>query len=190
MALKLADVVENMKRVLARDPSRDCSGEIMGLAADFLLKALARDLDKGRIAILKAVPDDERLTFAYPPHLARGNTLPIDRESIAGRVAILRESLAENNVPAEPHKDYFERIPDERGTVQTIQKMIAAPLVVDGEAIGVVEVSRAGPTPEDAGPDFTARDAENLGKCCRAFAPFIAKSWRAGRPASRGSSTT
>lgn len=180
MALKLSDVVENMKQVLgasARDAAPGSSEKILELAADFLLRALVRDLDNGRIAILKVLPESEQLAFVHPRHLARGNTLPLDRDSFAGRVAILQQPLLENKVPEEPHKDFFERIPDERGTVRPIQKMIAAPLVLNSEAIGVVEVSRAAATPEAAGPDFTVRDAENLVKCCRAFAPFIAKSW-------------
>lgn len=184
MSLKLLDVVEEMKKLLqsaAGGPTDTVSERILEMAGDFLVKALVRDPEKGAVAILMLVPADEQLTFAFPRHLARGNTLPVDEDSFAGRVVLRGQVLVENRVPQEPHKDFFERIPDERGTVRSIQKMVAAPLVVDGRAIGVVEVSRTGATPAEAGPDFTPRDGENLGKCCRAFAPFIARTWTPAR---------
>ncbi len=175
MALRLADLIGEMKRVVA-DPvqPRQRSERIMAMAADFLLRALARDLEKGAVAILMRLPDSDQLTFAYPFHLAHGNTLPVDRESIAGRVVLSKKPSVENDVPNEPHRDFFERIPDTEGAVRPIQRMIAAPLVTaEGEVIGVVEICRTGSTP----PDFSPQDAENLGKCCRAFTPYIARTW-------------
>ena len=181
MAVKLADVVAEMKKLVVAqspEPPRQQSERILELAADFLLRALARDPENGLVSILKLVPEYNLLTFVYPRHLAHGNTVLVDRESIAGRVVLRREALVENDVPNEPHKDFFERIPDEQGSVRDIQKMIAAPLVTgDGRVIGVVEVSRTGASPAAAGPDFSPRDAKNLGKCCRAFSPFMARIW-------------
>jgi hypothetical protein len=184
MALKLADVAEEMKKLLqAAGESRSeiLSQRILDMAGDFLLRALVRDPEKGAVAILMVMPADEQMTFVFPRYLARGNTLPLDQESFAGRVVLRGEVLVENRVPNEPHKEYFERIPDDRGSVRSIQKMIAAPLVADGRAIGVVEVSRTGTTAAEAGPDFTARDGDNLRKCCHVFAPFIARTWTPGR---------
>lgn len=184
MSLKLSDVVEEMKALLqssAQGRPEVLSEKIMEMAGDFLVKALVRNPEKGAIAILMLVPAEEMLTFAFPRHLAQGNSVPVDEESFAGRVMLRGQVLVENRVPHEPHKEFFERIPDERGTVRSIQKMVAAPLVFEDRAIGVVEVSRTGATPAEAGPDFTPRDGENLGKCCRAFAPFIAKTWSPGR---------
>ncbi len=181
MALRLADAVEAMKGVIAAPkgnrPRQRC-GKVMALAADFLVKALARDEERGIVAILMLMPENDQLTFAYPTHLARGNTLPVDRDSIAGRVVLSKQPVVENDVPNEPHKGFFERIPDQEGSVRPIQKMIAAPFVsAGGEVIGVVEISRTGSTPAAAGPDFSPQDGDNLGKCCRAFAPFIARTW-------------
>lgn len=184
MALKLADVVEEMKKLLQSHGdarSEILSQRILDMAGDFLLKALVGDPEKGAVAILMVVPADEQLTFVFPRHLARGNTIPLDQDSFAGRVVLRGEVLVENRVPNEPHKEYFERIPDERGSVRSIQKMVAAPLVVDGRAIGVVEVSRTGTTAAEAGSDFTPRDGENLRKCCHVFAPFISRTWTPAR---------
>ncbi|MEM8963291.1 MAG: hypothetical protein AAGD38_17530, partial [Acidobacteriota bacterium] len=76
------------------------------------------------------------------------------------------------------HKGFFERIPDADGTIISIQKMIAAPLLDrSGEQIGVIELSRAASSPAAAGADFTARDATNLEKSCKIFAPYLAHVW-------------
>lgn len=180
MALKLADVVQEMKRLVVASqaaPAGSAAQRIFELAGDFLLRAFGPGPEKGTVAFLMVVPQDGLLTFVYPRYLARGNTLPVDRESFAGRVVLDQRPLVENNAPDEPHKDVFERIPDEGGTVRPIQKMLAAPLVNDGRVVGVVEVSRTGSSPAAAGPDFSPRDGENLATCCRAFAPFIARTW-------------
>jgi GAF domain len=180
MAVKLKDVLAQMQAIVAAeggDPNARAA-KILELAADFLAVALAGAERNGQTAILMVDADLEQLTFAYPEHLARGNTLPIDRNSFAGQVVLQKSILLQNNVPAEPHKDFFERIPNPEGEVRAIQKMIASPLLDrDGQVIGVVEVSRTGRESSGRDADFTRRDLENLEKCCRVFAPFIAQTW-------------
>jgi hypothetical protein len=183
MALRLADVLREMKEVVAAASMspQQRSEEIMRLAADFLLLALAKDSESGRVAILMVAHAGKHLVFAFPESLAQGNTLILDRHSIAGRVALGQQVLVENNVPKQPHMEFFERIPDPAGTVRQIQKMIAAPLLdSSAKAFGVVEVSRTGEDLPAAGADFTSADGENLAKSCNAFAPFIARAWIRG----------
>lgn len=181
MAVRIKDVVDEMKAVITAGDSYqpwEKSKKILELAGEFLAVALAGKARNGQAAILMVDDDGSHLSFAYPEHLARGNTLPIDANSIAGQVVLKRAVLLENSVPDEPHKDFFERIPDPEGEVRTIQKMIASPLLgAGGKVIGVVEVSRTGH--ESVGPDanFTDQDAKNLEKSCRVFAPFIARTW-------------
>ena len=181
MAAKLKDVVEEMKAVIAagdRISSQDRSSKILRLAGEFLAAALGGESRNGQTAILMVDEDATHLTFAYPEHLARGNVLPIDQSSFAGQVVLKKSVLLENSVPQEPHKDFFERIPDSSGTIRPIQKMIASPLFgKDREVIGVVEVSRAGRESAGAEANFTPRDVENLEKSCRVFAPLIARTW-------------
>ena len=181
MTVRLKDVVEEMKAVIAagdRYRPRDRADKIMELVGGFLSKALAGEGRNGRTAILMIDRDLSQLTFAYPEHLARGNVLPIDRNSFAGQVVLNKEVMIENSVPGEPHKDFFERIPDSSGVVRPIQKMVASPLFAgDGTVIGVVEVSRAGPENSGAAANFIPKDAKNLETCCRVFAPYIDRTW-------------
>ena len=180
MAVRIRDVIEEMKRVVAAGDyePRAKSNKILQLAAEFLATALAGESRNGQTAILMVDPELEHLTFAYPEHLARGNTLPVDRNSFAGQVVLQKAVLLQNNVPDEPHKDFFERIPDPRGEVRPIQKMIASPLFDrGGQVFGVIEVSRTGRESADQQANFTTQDVKNLEKSCRVFGPFIAQTW-------------
>ena len=151
---------------------------MLALAADFLLQAIVGGPLRGQVAFLMVLPESEQLTFVYPPHLAVGNTLFIDRDSFAGQVVLRKEGLIENNAVKEAHKDVFERIPGPTGETRTIQRMLAAPILdKEGKVFGVVELSRTGDSLADAGVDFSAGDGENLKKSCRIFAPFIAHTW-------------
>ncbi|MCP3959618.1 MAG: GAF domain-containing protein [bacterium] len=185
MAVRIKDVVDEMKTVISagdRYEPWEKSRKVLELAGEFLVAALAGTSRKGQAAILMVDDDGSHLSFAYPEHLARGNTMPIDPNSFAGQVVLKRAVLLENGVPDEPHKDFFERIPDPEGEVRTIQKMIASPLLgAGGKVIGVVEVSRTGR--ESAGPEanFTEQDVKNLEKSCRVFAPFISRTWTRNR---------
>lgn len=177
---KLRDVIEDMKTVLAASEGVPAIrfAKILDLAADFLCLALAKDTERGQAAVLMVIPEDSRLTFVYPNHLAGGNSIPLSRDSFAGRVVLEQRSLLENRMSEEPHKDVFERIPGPSGKARQIHKMIASPIFDStGKAVGVVEVSRTGDSPAASGEDFKPVDLQNLEKCCRAFAPFIVRSW-------------
>ena len=181
MAVRIKDVIAEMNTVITagdRYEPHARSSKILELAADFLAVALAGEAREGQTAILMVDPDLEHLTFAYPEHLSGGNTLPIDRDSFAGQVVLQKAVLMWNNVPAEPHKDIFERIRDPDGAVRPIQKMIASPLFGrGGEVVGVVEVSRTGHKNASSEANFIQKDVTNLEKSCRVFAPFIAQTW-------------
>lgn len=186
MASTLAQVVEELNSVLAPESQLkpwEKSDKVLTLVADFLIQALARNTDKGRVGVLMVIPGSNHLTFAYPRHLAKGNVIPIDVNSFAGRCLTRKEVLVENSVASEPHLDFYERVRDSAGRTASIQKMITAPLVTaEGRAIGVIQVSRVGTTPPEAGPDFTPMDANNLAKGCKILAPYIARAWTRERP--------
>ena len=175
---KLRDVIETMKGILASPtqvPEIQFS-KILDCASDFLCQALGKE--NGQSAVLMLTPEASRLAFVYPAHLAGGNSIPLSRDSFAGRVVLDQRPLLENKVSEEPHKDVFERIPGPSGQTRQIQKMIAAPIYDgSGKAVGVVEVSRTGESAASS-MDFKPVDLQNLEKCCRAFAPFIIRSWQ------------
>ena len=182
--LKLVDVVEKMKTILVSAEAslesrlQNCLFE----AAEFTRLGIGRTGPKSTGAVLMVEPDDQgsHLEFLYPTHLANGNFMPVDNDSIAGRVVLANISLIINDVPAQSHRNIYELIPDPDGQVRVIQKMIASPLLDgEGQTFGVFEVNRTGSDSADAGPDFTLQDVSNLEACCKAFAPYIHKIWSA-----------
>ena len=72
MAVRLADVLEEMKSVFTGGEVHELDVEprILGLAADFLLAALAGTTGQGRIAILMKQPGSEIARSRLAPAIA------------------------------------------------------------------------------------------------------------------------
>ena len=81
-------------------------------------------------------------------------------------VRTVREKRPEmiNKFPAQKHPTVFESValdgPNQER--QPIQKIMSAPLLVEGKGVGVVQISRKGKSPTTAGADFTIRDLTAL----------------------------
>jgi hypothetical protein len=78
-----------------------------------------------------------------------------------------------NNFPAQKHPTVFEAVALEMGDVPPeeegarvdrgpIQKIMSVPLILDGKAVGAIQISRKGKSTGSAGPDFTIRDLTTL----------------------------
>jgi hypothetical protein len=129
-----------------------------------------------QVAVLRLSGGGE-FTFAWPLELRPGNRFPAG-PSLAGR-ALSGDALIENAVPKRPHFALYERIPREGVSAAPIQRMLALPIPGEGEPLGVVQVSRVGNTPDDAGPGFTPTDAERLSAVLESLAPLLARLWAA-----------
>ena len=182
--MKLADVVAQMKAILMNGELGldDRLQQSVTAAAEFTRLAIGRTGERSTGAVLMVEHDDDasHLLFVYPAHLSKGNFMPVDDDSIAGRVVQAKVSVIINDVPAQTHRNIYEQIPDADGAVRVIQKMIASPLLDGaGEVFGVFEVNRTGSSLGDSGPDFTLQDVGNLEASCKAFAPYIHRIWSA-----------
>ena len=51
--------------------------------------------------------------------------------------------------------------------------MVTVPILHDGEAVGVAQVSRKGETPAEAGPDFTSADVKKAQDLFAAVARYF-----------------
>ena len=116
------------------------------------------------MAILFLTTDGRHLRFVAPRKFADLGTIPITkRDSIAVNIFGRKAGEAMNNVPMVKHVAFFESV-KLRDRAVPIQKMITVPILHDGEAVGVAQISRKGETPAEAGPDFTrGRRAEGAG---------------------------
>ena len=126
------------------------------------------------VAILMTTSDGKHLRFVAPRKFTDLGTIPVTkRDSIAVATLGKKSGEAMNNVPMVKHVSFFESI-KLRDRVAPIQKMITVPIVHDGTAVGVAQVSRKGENPVDAGPDFTAADVKKAEQLFNAVAPYLA----------------
>jgi hypothetical protein len=99
--------------------------------------------------------DGMSLEFVYPLQL-KGNILPVDRKSIAGRAVITKRSNISNSVVEEKGFFLFDWLIN-MGNTQ-IQKMITYPVISVDNVVVVVQVTRRGVSLSEAGPDFENGD--------------------------------
>ena len=145
-----------------------------GLEEDVLNK-IANELTRlfsvkaDEVAILELAPNGAILNFLYPTKLRKVGSIPMSTtNSLAVRTVREKRPEMINNFPAQKHPTVFESVAlgdakeakkEERNP---IQKIMSVPLLVDGKAVGAVQVSRKGKSPTTAGSDFTIRDLTAL----------------------------
>jgi GAF domain-containing protein len=119
------------------------------------------------------------LRFLYPAELRAAGAIPLSSSAVAARTASQRRADVFNSFATVQHSSVFETVKlgtaesaAESTDVMVIQKMMSAPVVAEnGDVLGVVQVSRKGPTVTSAGPDFTTDDLTAL----RAAAKIVAR---------------
>ena len=145
--------------------------------------ALADLFSVGRaeVALLRA--ENDVLNFLFPGALKAAGFIPLSSASaVAARTASSRKVELFNNFVIVQHANVFETIKlstlgqsDKPGS-NTIQKLMTTP-VVDAQqhVLGVIQICRKGITQDDAGPDFTLNDLQNLEAAARILAklPFM-----------------
>jgi len=98
---------------------------------------------------------------------------------VAARTAQTKKAEAFNSFAQVNHFSVFEliKLGDSGLDAQVIQKLMSAPILSsEGTVLGVIQVSRKGPRPAIAGPDFTAADLQKLESVARFVARFMARS--------------
>ena len=127
------------------------------------------------VAVLLLSSDGRHLRFVAPRRFAELGSIPTSkRDSIAVGVLSKRSGDVINNVPMVKHVSFFESIKLKDKPIP-IQKMVTTPLLVKGQPVGVVEISRKGETSRDAGPDFTPADLRHVQEVFEGIAPLLAE---------------
>lgn len=121
------------------------------------------------VAVLELSANGTILNFLYPLKLSKVGSIPMSTtNSLAVRTVREKRPEMINNFPAQKHPTVFESVALESAKSakkeerQPIQKIMSVPLLVDGKAVGAVQVSRKGKSPTTAGADFTIRDLTTL----------------------------
>jgi hypothetical protein len=150
-------------------------GDFVGMhrAIDLISKHFV--VEPHEVAILVAMPDKRFLRFVTPENLQGMGQIPLtSANSLAVRTVREKRSETINHFSAVPHTSVFEAVPiseDKRGIA--IQKIMSVPIVLEKKVIGVIQVSRKGATPSDAGPDFVPQQLRDLKAIADTIAPCI-----------------
>ena len=126
------------------------------------------------VAILGVSTRWRHLHFLVPQALKNVGFIPMSSTSaLAARTA--RESRPEinNNFSAVRHATVFEGVKAATVTGESIQKIISAPILCEGKVVGVMQISRKGGTPIEAGADFTAEDLGKVLALCRPLGKLV-----------------
>lgn len=128
------------------------------------------NLKSENVAILRLRRNGKQLEFLVPEKLSKIGTIPMtSTRALAVRTLRDRRSEVINNFQSAEHHTVFEAVKLSKEGGGPIQKIISAPILVEGKGAGIIQISRKGKTPGAAGPDFSAEDSKQLGQICTAL---------------------
>jgi hypothetical protein len=126
------------------------------------------------VAILGVSNRWRHLYFIVPEALKNVGFIPLSsKTALAARTT--RDSRPEiiNDFTAVKHATVFEGIKFAPESTGLIQKIISAPVLSGDRVIGVLQISRKGPNPKVAGPDFTSDDLGKALALCKPLGKLI-----------------
>ena len=139
---------------------------------------------KAEVALMRTERDV--LNFLFPAELKAAGFIPLSSASaVAARTVNSRKVELFNNFVIVQHANVFESIKlstlgqSDKPGANTIQKLMTTPVIDQQQhVLGVIQVCRKGITQDDAGPDFTLNDLQNLEVAARILAklPFMTPS--------------
>ncbi len=169
LSLTVAKLVEEMRKAggaLPEDAWKGLAGQI----------GQAFKAKKDEVAILRLSPDGKMLNFIFPSKLAKIGAIPLTTShSLAAKT--IREKRGEviNNFSVYKHPTVFEAIDlSAEEKASPIQKIVSAPMIVEGKIAGVIQVSRKGKPGEPVGADFTPRDLAELASVGSILGKYLA----------------
>ncbi len=151
-------------------------GDASQVSLSTVAEKIARNLGvrNNEVAILAVSTRWRHLHFLVPEALKKVGFVPLSSNSaLAARTARDSRPEIENNFAAARHATVFEGVKITGETAEAIQKMISAPILLDGKVIGVIQVSRKGTTAASAGPDFTAEDLGKILALCKPLGKLL-----------------
>ena len=136
----------------------------------------AFNVTENEVAMFLTDKEKSVLSFACPDYLVNAGMIPVtSTEAIVSNIFRTGRTVIINGFSQQKHLSVFEIIPMPDKQIAPIWKMIGALIQVEGEKIGVMEISRRGPEILEVGEDFTQSDLEFLSSSIEKLAPYINK---------------
>jgi hypothetical protein len=170
-SLSLVSELERLANAIESDAEATSQVSLTGIA-----EKIARNLGvkSDEVAIMGVSTRWRHLHFLVPESLKQVGFIPLSSTSaIAARTA--RESRPDiiNNFSGVRHATVFEGVRISGETSEIIQKMISAPILSGDKVVGVIQISRKGPNPTHAGPDFSADDLGKVLALCKPLGKLL-----------------
>ena len=166
----LAELARVIERACATENNAD--GRAVEMIGEQIAKSFGCESDE--VAILRLDHADRALQFLHPKQLRPIGTIPLSSTgALAAKTARERKAELANNFASIRHATVFEGVPMGRRDGESIHKIMSAPITSENRVVGVVQVSRKGRNPVDAGPDFTAQDLRSLVALGGALGEFL-----------------
>lgn len=138
--------------------------------AGFLADAFG--VEKAEVAVLWNRGD--KLSFLWPDFLAEAKEVSVNSKlPIAANIFRSGRSFLDNKLLVHEHMVEYEFIKEADGESRRIWKMMGAAIAVDGERLGVLQISRKRSAFAEPGPDFTPADLERLEKLAARLGPLL-----------------
>jgi len=172
--LSLVSELERLAGALQAD-----DGDVTQLSLPSIAEKIARIMDvrKDEVAILAVSRQWKHLHFLVPESLKKVGYVPLSSNSALAAKTV-RDSRPEidNNFTSARHAVVFEGVKIDGESRESIQKIISAPILLNGAVIGVIQVSRKGGSQLSSGPDFAADDLGKLLALCKPLAKLVQRS--------------
>jgi len=169
--LNLATEMERIANSLGTE-----QGDTAQVSLSSVAEKIAKNLGvrNDEVAILAVSTRWRHLHFLVPEALKKVGFIPLSSNSaLAARTARDSRPEIENNFSAAKHATVFEGVKVTGEAAEAIQKMISAPILLDGKVIGVIQVSRKGANAASVGPDFTAADLGKILALCKPLGKLL-----------------
>jgi len=169
--LSLVSELERLATALTEDSG--AAPEVsLASVAEKIAKSLGVKTDE--VAILGVSRRWRHLHFLVPEALKKVGFIPLSSNSaLAARTARDNRTDIENNFTVARHATVFESVKIVGDTSEAIQKIISAPICADGKVVGVIQISRKGPDPASAGPDFLSDDIAKVQSLCKPLGKLL-----------------
>ncbi|HKS82252.1 MAG TPA: GAF domain-containing protein [Candidatus Acidoferrales bacterium] len=171
IGLSLISELERLANAVSEN-SEEAAQVSLSSVAERMARSIGVKTDE--VGILGISTRWRHLYFLVPEALRNVGFIPLSSATaIAARTA--RESRPEiiNNFAAVRHASVFESVKLGTDPSALIQKIVSAPILCDGRIVGVIQISRKGPSPVGCGPDFTPDDLGKILALCKPLGKIL-----------------
>jgi hypothetical protein len=171
MSSSLVTELERLADALETD-----EGSLKDVSLEALAHKIAKELrvNNDEVAILGVSNRWRHLHFLVPQALKNVGFIPLTSTSALAAKTVKESRPDINNEFAKlRHATVFESVKAVTTTGESIQKIISAPILVEGKVVGVMQVSRKGESLASAGPDFGPDDLGKVLALCRPLGKLV-----------------